>query len=180
MRHLRRAPQGAGPVRREQPAGSAAQVVAQPVPTTGRGRWLLDACALCCISPPFPCSPYSFFSSHSSSSPVTLLLSPLSPLQVPFASAGHPLLLKWLCLCLGKLCQDMPEVRVDYLWANISMRVRQHLVWIEAVCEASVRCVGWYNCERGEKERLSSRPNDTFSMCLFPHPSPTLRDCRSP
>ena len=40
------------------------------------------------------------------------------PLQVPFASAGHPLLLKWLCLCLGKLCQDMPEVSVDprYVW----------------------------------------------------------------
>ena len=158
----------------------------------GEGVWLCSlfppqvgpehACAaLLCPPSPLPFSPYSFFSSHSPSSPVTLLLSPLYPLQVPFASAGHPLLLKWLCLCLGKLCQDMPEVRVDYLWANISVRVRQHLVWIEAVCEASVRCVGWYNCERGEKERLSSRPNDTFfSMCLFPHPSPTLRDCRSP
>ena len=34
----------------------------------------------------------------------------LFPPQVPFATPGHPLLLKWLCLCLGKLCQDMPEV----------------------------------------------------------------------
>ena len=34
----------------------------------------------------------------------------LFPAQVPFASPGHHLLLKWLCLCLGKLCQDMPEV----------------------------------------------------------------------
>eukprot|EP00798_Chlamydomonas_sp_ICE-L_P024029 gene24029-9606_t len=32
------------------------------------------------------------------------------PPQVPFDSPGHALLLKWLCLCLGKLCQDMPEV----------------------------------------------------------------------
>jgi regulator-associated protein of mTOR len=34
----------------------------------------------------------------------------LFPPQVPFATPGHPLLLKWLCLCLGKLCQDMPEI----------------------------------------------------------------------
>eukprot|EP00798_Chlamydomonas_sp_ICE-L_P020688 gene20688-27484_t len=32
------------------------------------------------------------------------------PPQFPFATPGHALLLKWLCLCLGKLCQDMPEV----------------------------------------------------------------------
>ncbi|GAX72618.1 hypothetical protein CEUSTIGMA_g74.t1 [Chlamydomonas eustigma] len=32
------------------------------------------------------------------------------PPQVPFPSSGHALLLKWLCLCLGKLCQDMPEI----------------------------------------------------------------------
>jgi hypothetical protein len=30
--------------------------------------------------------------------------------QVPFPTPGHGLLLKWLCLCLGKLCQDNPEV----------------------------------------------------------------------
>ncbi|KAG1677758.1 hypothetical protein FOA52_001070 [Chlamydomonas sp. UWO 241] len=34
----------------------------------------------------------------------------LFPPQVPFTTPGHPLLLKWLCLCLGKLCQDMPEI----------------------------------------------------------------------
>ena len=34
----------------------------------------------------------------------------LFPVQLPFTDPGHHLLLKWLCLCLGKLCQDMPEV----------------------------------------------------------------------
>lgn len=36
--------------------------------------------------------------------------------QEPFQTPGHALLLKWLCLCLGKLCQDAPEVRTCYLY----------------------------------------------------------------
>jgi len=32
-------------------------------------------------------------------------------LQEPFQTPGQALLLKWLCLCLGKLCQDAPEVQ---------------------------------------------------------------------
>ncbi|MEW5306106.1 MAG: hypothetical protein WDW36_008599 [Sanguina aurantia] len=30
--------------------------------------------------------------------------------QLQFATPTHALLLRWLCLCLGKLCEDMPEI----------------------------------------------------------------------
>lgn len=29
----------------------------------------------------------------------------------PGARGAPPLLIKWLCLCLGRLCQDMPQAR---------------------------------------------------------------------
>ncbi|KAL6753623.1 raptor N-terminal caspase like domain-containing protein [Haematococcus lacustris] len=37
----------------------------------------------------------------------------LFPPQVPFPTPGHGLLLKWLCLCLGKLCQDNPGISLN-------------------------------------------------------------------
>lgn len=34
----------------------------------------------------------------------------LAPVSIAFGPPGHPLLLRWLCLCVGKLCEDIPEV----------------------------------------------------------------------
>ncbi|GFR43035.1 hypothetical protein Agub_g4039, partial [Astrephomene gubernaculifera] len=33
----------------------------------------------------------------------------LAPVNITYGPPGHPLLLRWLCLCIGKLCEDIPE-----------------------------------------------------------------------
>ncbi|KAG2445405.1 hypothetical protein HXX76_000027 [Chlamydomonas incerta] len=33
----------------------------------------------------------------------------LAPVNLTYGPPGHPLLLRWLCLCIGKLCEDIPE-----------------------------------------------------------------------
>jgi len=47
--------------------------------------------------------------------------------QEPFQTPGHALLLKWLCLCLGKLCQDAPEVGCAGGRARACAHVRVHV-----------------------------------------------------
>ncbi|PNH07533.1 Regulatory-associated protein of TOR 1 [Tetrabaena socialis] len=34
----------------------------------------------------------------------------LAPVNITYGPPGHPLLLRWLCLCIGKLCEDVPEL----------------------------------------------------------------------
>lgn len=39
----------------------------------------------------------------------SLMLHGYCTVQVAYPSPGHVMLLKWLCLCLGNLCQDATE-----------------------------------------------------------------------
>lgn len=71
----------------------------------------------------------------------------------PGARGAPPLLIKWLCLCLGRLCQDMPQARPWYCYA---------------VC--THRCVHTHVYPRGASWPLSRGQNGTGAAVVMQRP----------
>jgi hypothetical protein len=94
----------------------------------------------------------------------------------PGARSAPPLLTKWLCLCLGRLCQDMPQAR-----AHGPLPPLEACPWCRLVCESSCGCTycsnGVWAALQGSCSAAAPRRGGCALSCLRGLQVPASASC---